>query len=97
MKKALSPATIVFDIEASWGCSARAGRSPPADAIDRPTSVHRRPGPSNSAGHWGSGSSTHDTPLRDARRLAINDRISGAADRRRSGKGDEHHTSGGKR
>jgi hypothetical protein len=70
----------------------RGERSTPTDAIDRPTSVHGSAGPSNSASHWGY--STHDAPLRDPYCLAVNDCISGAADRHRTGKGDEHHTSG---
>ena len=67
-------------------------RSTPTDAINRPTSVHGSAGPSNSASHWGY--STRDAPLRDPYRLAVNDCISGAADRHRPGKSDEHHTSG---
>jgi hypothetical protein len=74
------------------GLPVRGERSTPTDAINRPTSVHGSAGPSNSASHWGY--STHDAPLRDSYRLAVNDCISGAADRHRPGKGDENHTSG---
>src|SRR5215207_3501466 len=51
-----------------------ARRSTPANAIDRTTSVHRRAGPNNSAGHW---CSADDTSLRDTNRFAIDNCVSG--------------------
>ena len=85
-RRALRAQKVEFDLPVGGE------RSTPTDAIDRPTSVHGSAGPSNSASHWGY--STRDAPLRDPYRLAVNDCISGAADRHRPGKGDEHHTSG---